>query len=407
MTCIPAEIILKKDAIMKLLLLTIVYLFGPVAIILLFNYARPMRKLGTILMAYSVGILLSLLNLCPASLNDQVSIASLQEWIMNIAVPLAIPLMLLSSDFTLWRKSLKKTINALLGGIVAVVLAVVIAFLLFHNEGVKDLWKASGMMIGMFTGGTMNFVAIGQSLHTDPTTFTLFSTFEMVLSFFFLLFMIGGGFRIFRWVLPFSDASITKDAETIDTEFNFEDYKGMLKPKILGKMLLGLLLSLGFVVIGAGLALLITGKFNELVIIFTITALSISFSFVKPVRELPKTFELGMFFIIMFSMVIASQFDIQSLSIANLSIIGFIAFVILVSTLLHLLISRIFKVPGDLFTVAHVALLYSPPFVAPVAGAMHNKKVLISGIVIGLVGYAIGTYLGVGVAEILKTISPN
>jgi len=73
----------------------------------------------------------------------------------------------------------------------------------------------------------------------------------------------------------------------------------------------------------------------------------------------------------------------------------------------HLILSRILKVPGDLFTVAHVALLYSPPFVPPVAGAMHNKKVLISGIVIGLVGYAVGTYLGVGIAEILQTISPH
>ena len=391
---------------MKLLLISIIYLFGPVAIILLFNYAKPMRKLGTILMAYGVGILLSLLNLAPVSPGDQVTITSLQEWIMNIAVPLAIPLMLLSSDFTLWQKSLKKTLNALIGGIVAVVLAVIIAFLLFDNQGVKDLWKAAGMIIGMFTGGTMNFVAIGQSLHTDPTTFTLFSTFEMVLSFFFLLFIIGGGYRIFRWILPFSDASITKDAETDEAEFNFEDYKGMLKPRIFGKMMLGLLLSLGFVVIGAGLALLLTGKLNELVIIFTITALSIGFSFIKSIRELPKTFELGMFFIIMFSMVIASQFDIHSLSIANLSIIGFIAFVIIVATMLHLLISRIFKVPGDLFTVAHVALLYSPPFVPPVAGAMHNKKVLISGIVIGLVGYAVGTYLGVGVAEILRHVSP-
>jgi len=392
---------------MKLLLLTIVYLFGPVAIILLFNYAKPMRKLGTILMAYGIGILLSLLNLTTVSLKDQASIASLQEWIMNIAVPLAIPLMLLSSDFSLWKKSLKKTINALLGGIIAVVIAVVLAFIIFDNQGIKDLWKAAGMMIGMFTGGTMNFVAIGQSLHTDPTTFTLFSTFEMLLSFVFLLFIIGGGYRIFRWILPFSDSAITKDTETVDAEFNFEDYKGMLKPRIFGKMMLAFLLSLGFVVLGAGLSLVLTGKLNELVIIFTITALSIGFSFIKPIRELPKTFELGMFFIIMFSMVIASQFDLQSLGLVNLDIIGFIAFVIVVATLLHLLISRIFKVPGDLFTVAHVALLYSPPFVPPVAGAMHNKKVLISGIVIGLVGYAIGTYFGVGVAEILKTISPN
>jgi len=86
-------------------------------------------------------------------------------------------------------------------------------------------------------------------------------------------------------------------------------------------------------------------------------------------------------------------------------IIAFIAFIIIVATLLHLLFSRIFKIDGDLFTVAHVALLYSPPFVPPVAGAMGNKKVLISGIVTGLIGYAIGTYLGVGVAEILKFLS--
>ena len=33
---------------------------------------------------------------------------------------------------------------------------------------------------------------------------------------------------------------------------------------------------------------------------------------------------------------------------------------------------------------------------------MKNKKVLISGIVIGLVGYAVGTYLGVAIAFLLK-----
>jgi uncharacterized membrane protein len=59
-------------------------------------------------------------------------------------------------------------------------------------------------------------------------------------------------------------------------------------------------------------------------------------------------------------------------------------------------------VSGDLFCVSQIALLCSPPFVPPVVGAMQNKKVLISGIVIGLVGYAVGTYLGVAIAMILR-----
>ena len=73
-----------------------------------------------------------------------------------------------------------------------------------------------------------------------------------------------------------------------------------------------------------------------------------------------------------------------------------------VSVVVHLLFCRVGKVGGDLFTVAHVALLCSPPFVPPIVGAMVNKKVLISGIVIGLVGYAVGTYLGVAVAYLLQ-----
>ncbi len=80
---------------------------------------------------------------------------------------------------------------------------------------------------------------------------------------------------------------------------------------------------------------------------------------------------------------------------------AFILYVIIVACLIHLLICRLTKCSGDLFTVSQVALLCSPPFVPPVVGAMGNKKVLISGLVIGLIGYAIGTYLGVLLFAIL------
>jgi uncharacterized membrane protein len=73
----------------------------------------------------------------------------------------------------------------------------------------------------------------------------------------------------------------------------------------------------------------------------------------------------------------------------------------LMSVTLHLIFCRIAKVSGDLFCVSQVGLLCSPPFVPPVAGAMKNKKVLISGIVIGLIGYAVGTYMGTLVAIVL------
>lgn len=70
----------------------------------------------------------------------------------------------------------------------------------------------------------------------------------------------------------------------------------------------------------------------------------------------------------------------------------------------HLILCRIFKVTGDLFTVAIMGLFCSPPFIPPVVSAMGNKKVLISGIAIGLVGYAIGTYLGVALYNLFQIL---
>ena len=197
-----------------------------------------------------------------------------------------------------------------------------------------------------------------------------------------------------------SDDATTEETHSIKTE-SFENYHGMLQPKTFGKMMLGFLLSLGMLAIGAGLSLLITGKLNELVVILTITTLAIIASFSTKVRNLPKTFELGMFFILIFSVVVASKFDIHQIDQSSLKILWFILFVMITSIILHLIICKIFKVEGDLFTVGHISLLCSPPFVPPIVEALGNRKVLLSGIVIGLAGYAAGNYLGVLIAWIL------
>ncbi len=82
----------------------------------------------------------------------------------------------------------------------------------------------------------------------------------------------------------------------------------------------------------------------------------------------------------------------------------FVAWIMVAGGLLHLLFCRLTHVSGDLFTVSQVALLCSPAFVPPAVGAMGNQEVLISGIVVGLVGYAVGTYLGVGIAWLLQIL---
>ena len=381
------------------------YILFPLLIIEGFKRWTVIQKIGTVVLAYAVGIIASLCGVMqfpdPAV---AASFSKLQSTIMSVTVPLAIPLMLFNCDFKLWTKALPKTAWALVTGILAVVVSVVSGYFIFRNH-VPEVAKVAGMMTGIYTGGTVNFNALGASLGVDKSVMAIVLAFQMVITMPYIFFLLGGGYKIFRKILPYKDVTHKgrTDEDTVETA-DVENYRGMFEKKNLIGMLKGLGLSIIFLAVGAGLALLITGTLSELVVILTITTLSIIASFFKKVRELPKTFELGMFFILIFSVIVASMFNIHSVSGGSLYVGGFVLWIMGVSVVLHLILCRIAKVSGDLFCVCQVGLLCSPPFVPPIAGAMKNKKVLISGIVVGLVGYAVGTYLGALLAWILGLI---
>ena len=379
----------------KVYIILACYIIFPILIIEAFKRWTIVQKIGTVVLAYAVGIIASL---CGVFHFADPAIGStftkLQSTVMNVAVPLAIPLMLFNCDFKLWTKSLPKTTWALVTGIAAVIVASISGYFIFRHH-VPEIAKVTGMMAGIYTGGTMNFNALGAALNVDRSVMAIVLAFQMVITTPYIFFLLGGGYKIFRKLLPYKDITHKGRMDEDEVETNdVENYRGMFEKKNFLGMMKGLGLSVIFLAVGAGLALLITGTLNELVVILTITTLSILASFFKPVRDLPKTFELGMFFILIFSVIVASMFDINSVNGGSLYIGGFVLWIIGVSVGLHLLLCRIAKVSGDLFCVCQVGLLCSPPFVPPIAGAMKNKKVLISGIVVGLVGYAIGTYLG-------------
>ena len=130
-------------------------------------------------------------------------------------------------------------------------------------------------------------------------------------------------------------------------------------------------------------------------------------SLVPYVNNIRKTFPLGMYFILVFSLVVASMADLGKMvgngnSIVLLSIFLFILLAVVGSLLLHAILSRLFGVNADDFIITSVALSMSPPFVPVVAAALKNKSVVLPGLIIGIIGYALGNYLGVFMAYILR-----
>jgi len=427
------NLLISSPRIWRVVLLLALYIVIPIVIITIFKRKRWMQRFGTVIAAYTAGLLMAVTGIThfPADSMEEMYFSSWQSSLMSFSVVVAIPLLLFNCDFRLWTRALPKTILALLSGLVAVVLTVIICYRLALTSmpqtdtvgsDISQLGKICAMLTGMYTGGTLNFNALGASLGVNKSLMAMVLAFDMLITVILYFFLLGGGYRLFRKLLPFTDETTPAFRHQLrqmpPPVTDVENYHGMTSRDNLPGMLVGLLLSLSFLAVGCALSYLLwrigwiapdpdepdQPVLNEMVIILTVTTLSVIASFSDRIRNLPKTFELGMLFILLFSVILASLFDWRAVQGSTL-LIGLLVLMVVVGAMLfHLLFCRLFRVSGDLYSVSLIALLCSPPFVPPVIGAMGNKKVLVSGIVIGLIGYAVGTYLGVGVALLLHAV---
>lgn len=419
-------------SMIQIIALTVFYVCIPLFIIFLTSRFMIARKLGGIIIAYIIGLVLGHSGIIPIgsesyhSLINQetkATLATLLDWqaqglvtgrdvllfkirqqqdnLMSVAVLIALPLLLFSCNIREWFRMAGKTFVALLTGLVAVLVVIVLGYFLFR-EKLPDAWKISGMLVGVYTGGTPNLAALKMMLDVQPDVYIMTHTYDTLLSAIFLFFLVTLGKTVFGSFLP--SYPIKKDQEVVKTDGIFEDYSGIFKPKKLVPLLLAI--GVAFLVVGVsiGLSLLVSGKMNIVIIILTLTTLGLLVSMIPRINRIEKTFETGMYFILIFSVVVASMANFRQLMDISSSLFYFITLAVLGSLLLHALLSWLFGVDADTLMIAHTALVCSPPFVPMVAGALRNREVIIAGLTIGLVGYAIGNYLGFALAYLLKAL---
>ncbi|MDE5606483.1 MAG: DUF819 family protein, partial [Bacteroidales bacterium] len=136
----------------KVAVLLGIYLVVPA--LLMFLQARwpAVQKVGVILLAYAVGIVLSLTGFSrSADAETAQRLVVLKAVLQNVCVPLGIPLLLFSSDFKQWRRRWKQVAVAFAVGIVAVMAAVTASYYLFRGQGIPELEKAAALMVGFYT----------------------------------------------------------------------------------------------------------------------------------------------------------------------------------------------------------------------------------------------------------------
>ena len=356
-----------------------------------------LKKIGPVMLLYGLGIIIGNIGLMPEQMP------AVQELLSNAMVPLAIPLMLFGCTFNM--KGARSQILALVTGMISVATAIVIGYFIFGRD-LPEGAKIGGMLTGVYTGGTINLAALKTMLGVDDGTYILINSYDILVSFLYLSFLLAIGIRLFRKFLPNSLGEFTaKDEAAIRNEMDKEDrkpVKGFFTR--IGLAYTSKLLGLTLVIVGisAGVALLMPSSMFMTIFILMLTTLGIASSFIKKIHNMKYSYDIGMYFIYIFCIVVASMADLSKLNLAaGMELLGYLLVAVFGSLLLQVIFAKIFRIDSDMMVIASVTFINSPPFVPMMAAAMKNKDVLIPGLTIGVMGYAAGNYLGFLMSQLL------
>ena len=372
-----------------LILWILFYLFAPAGVIWLCRRSKPLARVGTILLMYILGVLAGNLLIYPFE-GASAALYPIQDALSSVTIPLAMPLILFACNFKGWP--VRKALISLLCGIVAVTGMAVAGFFLFGSRIGAEAPAVAGMAVGVYTGGTPNLAAV--------------NSYDLIVSFLYLTFLMVAGIRLARRFLPADDGNALQPEAAGGAHAMAQDESGMYRGVFSREHRAGTLKALGLALLiagaGIGLSLLITGSINMLVLILTLTTLSIGASFLPAVRGWTKSYDAGMYLVLIFSLVVASMVDIRSIDLhSGIWLLCYVAFVIFGSLLVQLILCRLFRVDADTAVITSVAMINSPLFVPMIAESMKNRRIIITGITVGIIGYAAGNYLGVLVAGML------
>ncbi len=378
-----------------LVLLILFYFLAPILVLFLCHRFKSLEKIGAVVVAYALGLILANTGLIPAGG------AAVQNLIISVTIPLAIPLMLFSTNLKEVSKLARKSFFSLMIGIASVTMMITAGYFIFR-EAIPEAWKVGGLLVGVYTGGTPNLAALKMILDVDESLYLVTHSADLLVGVFYLMFLVSLGQKVFAKVLRPSISETSAQAEqTNDTS---DHYAELLKKVNIPPLLKALLAAI--LVVGASVAvsLLVPESMQMAIIMLLITTLSLTLSITPKINATPRTFEFGMYFVLVFSIVVASMANVQILMTAALEVILYVAWVVFGSLVVQVILSKLFKIDTDTVIITSTALICSPPFVPVVAGALKNRQLIVPGLTIGIIGFALGNYLGFIMAQLLKMI---
>ncbi|MBI1979663.1 MAG: DUF819 family protein [Elusimicrobia bacterium] len=333
-----------------------------------------------------------------------------------LILPACLFLLLIGTDLPAILHLGPKALAAMAVGTVGIAIGGILTYFIgFHRIGLEEswgdqVWKGWGALSATWTGGSANMLSVKEILGVPEALFSNLVITDTVVAYTWMAFLVFLSSRQRQYDLKFTGSQGEEfQSQTVDTVV--PNGTGPLSEKLavhLSKTILLIFISLviGWICSGVSSFLPVFGAFfNSFTwIILLATLIPLTFSF-TPARRLEEwgASRVGIFMLYLILTTMGARADLHSLTAAPLFIsLGLVW--VMVHGLVLFLLGRIFKIPLRLLATASQANV-GGTVSAPLVASIYSKDLAPVGLLLAVAGNIYGTYLGLFLGKICRTIS--
>ncbi|KAF2600837.1 hypothetical protein F2Q68_00008240 [Brassica cretica] len=306
--------------------------------------------------------------------------------VLNFLLPLAVPLLLFRADLRRVVQSTGKLLLAFVIGSVATTVGTALAYYLVPMRALgPDSWKIAAALMGRHIGGAVNYVAIANALEVSPSVLAAGLAADNVICavYFTSLFAIGSKIPAETLPPPTSDAETIKGSETENKIPVLLIATGIAVSLAICKV--GALLTKHFGISGGSLPAITA------VVVVLATVFPSQFGRLAPSGEAMALILMQVFFT-----VIGASGNIWSVINTAPSIFLFALVQIGTHLAVILGVGKLLNVELRLLLLASNANVGGPTTAAGMATAKGWNSLIVPGILAGIFGISIATFIGIG-----------
>ena len=373
------------------------------------KYTWAAKASGAIV-ALVLALILSNLGIIPTS-------APVWDAVWSYVVPLSLPLLLMQCNVRDMGKDSLRMLGIFLCGSVGTMAGAVLGFMLLGNY-IPELNALAGVFTGTYIGGSVNFAALGEAFGVSGemlSAATVADNLLMALYFFVLVMIPSIGFFRKHYKHPHQDAveagTADKDSDGGTAAAAYWGRKEIsLKDIAMAVAVAFVIVAVSTVVAdffagiiptsNAVLSMLNTLFGNMYLWIATISMICAT---AAPgfFGEIRGTNEMGTFLIYLFFFVIGVPASIPLIVRNSPLLLVFAAIVVIVNMLFSLVLGKLFKFDLEEILCASNANIGGPTTSAAMAVSKGWTKLVGPCLIVGTIGYVIGTYCGLIIGSIL------